>query len=498
MGHDVFISYSSQDQNVADQIVDALEKNNIRCWIAHRDITPGLFYPAAITKAIRESRVMVLVFSAASNASNEVPRELVAAAGLVILPFSIENTPPSDNIKHYTGSSHWLNAFEGDIEVHIKRLVRALHQLLEHEQGSIPETITLDTAAGSLKTSSAPGAGIANEFERQLASVNELMKTGDWCEAVRICGKTLEIAMKKLLKEALSNEDNSRLLNKVLSVEQDIGDEERSVDQYSIKEIVYIYLQTDILGALRKRMASSLKNIECIDWEQLMSCCDKADSRSDSKCITREDAVKIASWTKLFLEDCELIGEKYDVPPVPEAARNPAACPSCGNGVKSDWEYCPACGGKIRLVCHSCNRALAPAFRICPYCETKVRRNDEKDDEHQNAIEEYRAICEGAYIDGVVNMAEREVLNNKRLVLGLSVREAAEIERECAPANVVEYTRLVEGVLVNHVIDESERSFLDNKAKKLGISKWLALEIEKVAMHICKETSDADDSAGGS
>ena len=76
MAHDVFISYSSKDKPIADGICAHLEGAGIRCWIAPRDISPGEDWPTAIDRAISQSRVMVLVFSAHSNSSEDVSREL--------------------------------------------------------------------------------------------------------------------------------------------------------------------------------------------------------------------------------------------------------------------------------------------------------------------------------------------------------------------------------------------------------------------------------------
>jgi hypothetical protein len=38
---DVFVSYASQDVVVADAVVLALERSQITCWIAPRDVVPG-------------------------------------------------------------------------------------------------------------------------------------------------------------------------------------------------------------------------------------------------------------------------------------------------------------------------------------------------------------------------------------------------------------------------------------------------------------------------
>jgi hypothetical protein len=76
LDHDVFISSSHKDKANADAICANLENTKVRCWIAPRDIAPGLDWPTAISKAIEASRVMVLVFSANSNTSNDVRAEI--------------------------------------------------------------------------------------------------------------------------------------------------------------------------------------------------------------------------------------------------------------------------------------------------------------------------------------------------------------------------------------------------------------------------------------
>lgn len=42
MAHDVFISYSYHDKNVANAVCSAVESAGIRCWIAPRDVLPGM------------------------------------------------------------------------------------------------------------------------------------------------------------------------------------------------------------------------------------------------------------------------------------------------------------------------------------------------------------------------------------------------------------------------------------------------------------------------
>jgi len=96
MAHDVFISYASGDKAVADAACATLEGRRIRCWIAPRDILAGADWGDAITEAISECQVMVLVFSGRSNESDRVRDEVVMAAdeGKPILPFRVEDAAP--------------------------------------------------------------------------------------------------------------------------------------------------------------------------------------------------------------------------------------------------------------------------------------------------------------------------------------------------------------------------------------------------------------------
>jgi hypothetical protein len=90
MSHDVFISYSSKDKNAADAVCAVLERNNIRCWIAPRDVLPGAVWGAAIIGAIQAAKIIVLVFSGAANTSPQIEREVERAIskGIPIIPFA--------------------------------------------------------------------------------------------------------------------------------------------------------------------------------------------------------------------------------------------------------------------------------------------------------------------------------------------------------------------------------------------------------------------------
>ena len=132
MAHDIFISHSSKDKPIADGICANLEAAGLRCWIAPRDIAAGEDWPTAITTAISHSRVMVLIFSASSNASEDVGREIILAANhkLVIIPFMIDNTEPEPGKQYYLARTHWLEAMNPPTKAQIKILVERVKAIV--------------------------------------------------------------------------------------------------------------------------------------------------------------------------------------------------------------------------------------------------------------------------------------------------------------------------------------------------------------------------------
>lgn len=128
MSHDVFISYSSLDQPIADAVCKALDQAHISVWIAPRDVTGGKPYGEAIIDAINASRIMVVVFSTNSDKSQQVLNEVERATAkrLVIIPFRIEDVLPSKSMEYFLSSYHWLDARKPPIDPHLETLVDAV------------------------------------------------------------------------------------------------------------------------------------------------------------------------------------------------------------------------------------------------------------------------------------------------------------------------------------------------------------------------------------
>ena len=61
--HDVFISYSTKNSDVANKICHILEQNDLKCWIAPRNISSGRNYIDEIASGIKSTKIVVLVYS---------------------------------------------------------------------------------------------------------------------------------------------------------------------------------------------------------------------------------------------------------------------------------------------------------------------------------------------------------------------------------------------------------------------------------------------------
>jgi hypothetical protein len=132
MPYDVFISHSSIDKPVADAAVAVLERSRIRCWVAPRDILPGSDWGAAIIQGIRASRLMLVIFSSHSNASEQVKREVERAVhqGIPIIPLRIENIQPTGSMELFLSTPHWLDALSLPMEAHLEQLARTVYLIL--------------------------------------------------------------------------------------------------------------------------------------------------------------------------------------------------------------------------------------------------------------------------------------------------------------------------------------------------------------------------------
>ena len=151
----IFITYSSKDQKVARTICTALENRGLICWISSRNVKPGQNYQEQIVRAIRSSRVMVLVFTANANNSNEIKKELALASqnNLVVIPVRIEDVAPNEAFAYEFATRQWIDLFE-EWEKSMAELVELIAAILD----DAPESDRAKAAPGPTGDSAAPSS----------------------------------------------------------------------------------------------------------------------------------------------------------------------------------------------------------------------------------------------------------------------------------------------------------------------------------------------------
>jgi hypothetical protein len=125
MNHDVFISYSSKESHIAETLCKILEENEIKCWIAPRDIPSSQNYGQCIVDAIEGSKVFVVIFTQNSNQSKYVAAEIERAFhyGIPIFPFRLDVIPPSRQLEFFLSTKQWQDVqIPPSLEIHVLRL----------------------------------------------------------------------------------------------------------------------------------------------------------------------------------------------------------------------------------------------------------------------------------------------------------------------------------------------------------------------------------------
>ncbi len=135
MAYDVFISYSHLDNEMAYKICDMLEASQINCWCAPRDIAPGEEWASSIVSAIKQSRIMLLIFTDNSNKSVQVMREVDNAItfGNTVIPFKLTENNPSGGMEYYLSTLHWLDGLNRPLEDSVNELKKMINSILDDD-----------------------------------------------------------------------------------------------------------------------------------------------------------------------------------------------------------------------------------------------------------------------------------------------------------------------------------------------------------------------------
>lgn len=144
MEHDVFISYSTKNKEAAQAICHVLEQNEIRCWMAPRNIPPGSDYGDVIEDAIKACKSVVVLFSETAAQSQYVKSEINIAfeEQKTIIPFRLDETPLKGQNRLILNKTHWIDAYP-DYKTKFSDLVAAVALSLGKELPRNPEPVNI-------------------------------------------------------------------------------------------------------------------------------------------------------------------------------------------------------------------------------------------------------------------------------------------------------------------------------------------------------------------
>ncbi len=126
----VFISYSSKDANIADNLCAKLEASGVRVWYAPRNIH-AQDYAGAIVEAITRCTDFVVIISQNSLRSHHVLNEIDLAfnelnRGLRLIPLRIDEEEMGPSFRYYLSSQHWMDAHLPPLEKRLEEFVASI------------------------------------------------------------------------------------------------------------------------------------------------------------------------------------------------------------------------------------------------------------------------------------------------------------------------------------------------------------------------------------
>jgi flagellar basal body-associated protein FliL len=128
----IFISYSSDNDEIAEAVCKHLEDNVDNCWMAPRDVKTADNYAKEIMDGLLDAEVFLLIFSKESQASDFVKEEIFTAFknNKSIIAFNIDDTLPEKAMNFYLKNTQWLYAYPDPYE-HLDELAVDVRRVLD-------------------------------------------------------------------------------------------------------------------------------------------------------------------------------------------------------------------------------------------------------------------------------------------------------------------------------------------------------------------------------
>lgn len=144
MAHDVYLSYDEKDLDTALNVCETLESNGLTCWMKNRDVDDNNRVKA-ITNAIKQTRLLLLIHSKNSQRSKFINNEVNEAfdAGRSLLVYYIDDSKLEGNLEYFLKAKPSIKAYpnpEEENDVLIK-LTKSLVKKQKKQDNNIKNVI---------------------------------------------------------------------------------------------------------------------------------------------------------------------------------------------------------------------------------------------------------------------------------------------------------------------------------------------------------------------
>lgn len=125
----IFLSFSSQNQAVADKVFSRLKHEGFDVWYSNDAVAAGQNYAKDIVMALQASKCIVLLYSTAASNSVHVQKELDLALKYkkTIYPLRIEEIEPAEAMEYFLSGSQYVDLFR-DFDNALVRFTNQLKQ----------------------------------------------------------------------------------------------------------------------------------------------------------------------------------------------------------------------------------------------------------------------------------------------------------------------------------------------------------------------------------
>jgi hypothetical protein len=128
-----FVSHAATDRHAAYRLVAELEASGVTCWIAPRNVSPGMNSGPAILQAIQGTKATLLVVPAQSDTPFSVQMEIERATqyGKIVIPVRFHDVQPCNELGPYIRKRQWIDIWDHDPRrgENLKKLVADIIQI---------------------------------------------------------------------------------------------------------------------------------------------------------------------------------------------------------------------------------------------------------------------------------------------------------------------------------------------------------------------------------